>query len=841
MARIFIILSSLALMAVLLAGGITYWFSVSEVKKAQSEQVKNMAQGLAIAVSERLNMLQKMVDNAATLPDVTESLANRNKDLIQYNERMLETLIPYSLKVRLLTPDVNNTDDSAIPHMSFADLEMVQAALIQKQNPLIQGQGEHRHLAITSVVQHNNQTVGILLASIKPDILNDIISQISLPSGHLEIKQERLTLASAGQTIPNDQPANDSLPITGSDWKIAIWTPTDTNVGYSTLVFAAIIISGLIACLAFFIGYRKLVEYLRRDQSTIIKAAKDMMAGKISGNYPVILDEMSPIITTLAQYKRALGHDESDLSQLASSDSDLDDSFFDEGLDTGFLNLDQGIEIEEISSPAGNSSSPVSATFESSSPVKLSTQPSAPPFNQQNIFAHIFRAYDIRGIVDEELTTDLAYKIGQAIGSEAKQQRIKTLVIGRDGRLSSRKLAASLVEGILSTGRNILDIGLVPTPVLYFVAHHSEGHSGIMITGSHNPPEYNGVKMVLNGETLATDKIQRLKHRIEDNDLETGERGSVEENTRFTNEYIGIISDDIHIARPMKVVLDCGNGAASDLAPVLLRTIGCDVIELYCEVDGHFPNHHPDPSKPENLRDLIATVKHHEADIGIALDGDGDRLGVVDSAGNIIWPDRQMMLFAKDILSNKPGAEIIFDVKCSRHLSDIISKSGGRPLMWKTGHSLLKAKLKQTGAALAGEMSGHIFFNDRWFGFDDGLYAAARLIEILSTDTRPSQAVFADFPDSFNTPEITIDVAEGENFRLVEQLFAEANFPEGNILSIDGLRVDFDDGWGLVRASNTTPALVLRFEADSEEALKRIQAQFKALLLKIKPDLKIPF
>ncbi len=391
-------------------------------------------------------------------------------------------------------------------------------------------------------------------------------------------------------------------------------------------------------------------------------------------------------------------------------------------------------------------------------------------------------SYDIRGIVDEELTTDIAYKIGQAIGSEAKQKHIKTIVLGRDGRNSSRKLAASLQEGILSTGRNILDIGLAPTPVLYFVAHHSEGQSGVMITGSHNPPEYNGVKIVLNGETLAKNKIQLLKHRIDDNDLETGERGSVEENSRFSNEYIGIISDDIHIARPMKVVLDCGNGAASELAPTLLRTIGCDVIELYCEVDGSFPNHHPDPSKPENMQDLIAMVKHHEADVGIALDGDGDRLGIVDSAGKIIWPDRQMMLFAKDILSNKPGAEIIFDVKCSRHLGDVISKFGGRPHMWKTGHALLKAKLKETSAALAGEMSGHLFFNDRWFGFDDGLYSAARMIELLSTDTRSSQEVFADFPDSVNTPEITIDLNEGENIQFIEQLFSEADFPDGNII-----------------------------------------------------------
>ncbi len=840
MARIFIILSSLALIAVLLAGGVTYQLSISEVKQAQAEQIKSLSQGLAVAASERVSILQKTVDNAARLPDVVEALANRDPDLIRFNEETLETLIPYSLKIRLLFPDVNDIDQSGTPAMGFADLEMVQATLSAPQKPTIQGQGQHRHLAITSLVNQNNQPVGVILASLRYDFLKDLSKQLPVTRGRIEIRQQLLNLASAGAEA-NDAEPDYSLPIPGTQWQVVSWIPTDTAEKYSLLVLAATLVASLLACLAFFIGYRKLVEYLRLDQSTIIKAAKDFLSGKLSGNYPVILEEMNPIITTLAQYKRAIDHEETDLEQLALDDNDLGDDFFDDGLDTGFLNMNSGIELEEVSEPVFKSTSREEPFFENSTPIQLNTATSNIPFNKAQSIDYIFRAYDIRGIADEELTTDIAYKIGQAIGSEAKQKHIKTIVLGRDGRLSSRKLAASVQEGILSTGRNILDIGLVPTPVLYFVAHHTEGRSGVMITGSHNPPEYNGVKIVLNGETLAQDKIQLLKHRIDDNDLETGERGSVEENTRFSNEYIGIISDDIHIARPMKVILDCGNGAASELAPTLLRTIGCDVIELFCEVDGSFPNHHPDPSKPENLQDLIAMVKHHEADVGIALDGDGDRLGIIDSAGKIIWPDRQMMLFAKDILSNKPGAEIIFDVKCSRHLSDVISKFGGRPLMWKTGHSLLKAKLKETGAALAGEMSGHIFFNDRWFGFDDGLYAAGRMIELLSTDTRPSQEVFADFPDSINTPEITIALQEGENSRFVEQLFAEANFPEGNILSIDGLRVDFDDGWGLVRASNTTPSLVLRFEADNEAALKRIQTQFKDLLLTVKPDLKIPF
>ncbi|NOR80895.1 MAG: phosphomannomutase/phosphoglucomutase, partial [Methyloprofundus sp.] len=337
------------------------------------------------------------------------------------------------------------------------------------------------------------------------------------------------------------------------------------------------------------------------------------------------------------------------------------------------------------------------------------------------------------------------------------------------------------------------------------------------------------------------EKIQALKKRIDNREFHVSKAGTLTENSMFTNEYIGVITDDIRIARPMKVVIDAGNGVAGELGPTLLKTLGCEVIELFCDIDGTFPNHHPDPSKPENLIDLQSAVKHYQADLGIAFDGDGDRMGVIDSNGKIIWPDRQMMFFSKHILAKKPGAEIIYDVKCSRHLESQIKKSGGRPIIWKTGHSFMKAKVKQTMAAFAGEMSGHLFFNDRWFGFDDGLYSAARLIEILSEDTRTSAEVFADFPDSPNTPELNINLAEGENFAIIKQLLRNPDFPDGKITDIDGLRVDFSDGFGLVRASNTTPSLVVRFEGDTEEALTRIQDQFRQLILQIKPELSLPF
>ncbi len=453
----------------------------------------------------------------------------------------------------------------------------------------------------------------------------------------------------------------------------------------------------------------------------------------------------------------------------------------------------------------------------------------------------IFKAYDIRGIVGKGLNKEIIYDLGLALGSEAKLKGVKTIVVARDGRLSGPDLSDGLIKGIISTGRHVLDIGMVPTPVLYFVTQHTEGRTGVMLTGSHNPANYNGLKMVMNGETLANERIQQLKARIENEDYITEAMGDVEKNNEYIEEYIGTIADDVHLDRKLKVVVDCGNGVAGELAPQLLKALGCEVIELFCEIDGNFPNHHPDPSKPENLKSLIAAVASHQADVGLAFDGDGDRLGVIDSKGKIIWADRQMMLYAKQVLSIKTGSEIIYDVKCSRHLGLQIKKMGGRPVMWKTGHSLMKAKLRETGAALAGEMSGHIFFNDRWFGFDDALYTAARLLEILSGDDRSSSEVFADFPDSINTPELNVALKEGENFSFMASLIAKANFPDGKIIDIDGLRVDFNDGWGLVRASNTTPSLVIRFEADNNEALNRIQTQFKSLMLAVKNDIQLPF
>jgi phosphomannomutase/phosphoglucomutase len=455
------------------------------------------------------------------------------------------------------------------------------------------------------------------------------------------------------------------------------------------------------------------------------------------------------------------------------------------------------------------------------------------------IAPEIFKAYDIRGIVDKTLTVDAVRLIGQALGSEARRRKVKAIAVGRDGRLSGPVLAKALADGILQTGVDVIDIGCVPTPLSYFAAHALGTDSCVSVTGSHNPPDYNGLKMVLAGQTLYGELIQDLRRRIASADFSSG-RGKLR-HADVVDRYLDRIVDDVLLTRPLKIVIDCGNGVAGAIAPELFRRMGCDVIELFCEVDGRFPNHHPDPSKPENLRDLQRALRETDAELGLAFDGDGDRLGVVTKDGEIIYPDRQLMLFAADVLTRNPGAQIIYDVKCSRWVAESIRYQGGKPLMWNTGHALIKAKLKETGAPLAGEMSGHMFFNERWYGFDDGMYAGARLLEIVS---RWSDANWPlkHLPNALSTPELNIKMNEGEPHALIEKLRAAGKFPTAReLITIDGVRAEYADGFGLARASNTTPVVVLRFEADNEKALERIQNEFKAALKSVWPTLDTHF
>ena len=451
----------------------------------------------------------------------------------------------------------------------------------------------------------------------------------------------------------------------------------------------------------------------------------------------------------------------------------------------------------------------------------------------------IFKAYDIRGIVGKTLTVPIVRAIGQALGSLARERDRDAIAIGRDGRLSGPELSAALAEGIRAAGTNVIDVGMVATPMTYFAAHALGTGCSTMVTGSHNPPDYNGLKMVIDGDTLSGDDIQALRVRIERGEIARG-AGSYRTHV-IAGTYLDRIVADVKLARPLAIGVDAGNGVAGAYAPALYRRLGCEVVEMYCDVDGRFPNHHPDPSQPANLADLIARVRRGGLDLGFAFDGDGDRLGVITKDGSVIYPDRQLMLFAADVLARVPGATIIYDVKSTRNLKPWIARHGGKPLLWKTGHSLIKAKMKETGAALAGEMSGHTFFGERWYGFDDGLYAGARLLEILSRHADPS-AVLNALPDTVSTPELHLPCREGEQHSLIAELQRTAQFPGAtDVIRIDGLRVEYPDGFGLARASNTTPVIVLRFEADDAAGLDRIKQEFKRVLATARPQAVLPF
>jgi phosphomannomutase / phosphoglucomutase len=477
-----------------------------------------------------------------------------------------------------------------------------------------------------------------------------------------------------------------------------------------------------------------------------------------------------------------------------------------------------------------------------------SAQPAALAQQENNMFklpidkipTHIFRTYDIRGNTLKDLTADLAHDIGLALGSEALAHGAKNIIVARDGRLSGPHLFEALTEGLLKTGINILDIGVVPTPLLYFATNHLEFNTGVMLTGSHNPRDDNGLKTVLNGKTLSGDRIQDLLKRIQTRNAVSGV-GVRSHYDHIIADYIKDVASRIKLARPLKIVVDAGNGVTGAVIPELYRAVGCEVTPLFCEVDGNFSNHHPDPAKPENLAVIIDTVAKQKADIGLAFDGDGDRLGVVTSRGEIIYPDRQLMLLARDLLERQPGSKIVFDVKCSKNLAAVIEAAGGIPIMSKTGHSILKQRMYDEKAPLAGEMSGHIFFCENWYGFDDGMYAGARVLEILAKGSATSSELFASVPDSISTPEINVNIADDAKYALIEKLQKNAKFPNAKIINIDGLRIEFPHAWGLVRASNTTPMLTLRFEADDEAALMEVKKIFREFLLSQSPDLKLDF
>ncbi|HKK13979.1 MAG TPA: phosphomannomutase/phosphoglucomutase [Gammaproteobacteria bacterium] len=752
---------------------------------------------LAGGLDDLVSHVQRVLDGAAADPALVRSLAGAPAARAAL-ARQLERAFP-GATVRVVAPGGGSADDPQAAGLSYAAQDLLHQAESGSPPPaeVELGQGGGRANFVRAIRgTGSGRVVADLLVSLPLKVLRarfaagDPVAGYAVVEQRVEGQSPVRLIARGSEDLAGSRPAPMTYRVPASRWTVAYWPPRTPGPGGGLLgwVITYAVVVGLWA-LAVFVLFRWLAAALRADQVALIGVVKALRAGRPAAPVRASLTDCHGTLEMARQLARGDGPAEQAPARAAERPPENE------------LSMD-GIEV-------------------------------------MNLDASIFRAYDIRGLVESNFTPAVVYEIGRAIGSEAYEQGQQTVIVGRDGRLSGPALADALIRGLQASGRDVIDIGQVPTPVLYFAAHTLDSMSGVMITGSHNPPEYNGMKIVLAGETLAGERIQALYQRIADGQLLSGD-GTLRTGD-VAADYTARITKDVHLERPLKVAVDCGNGVAGALAPDLLRALGCEVSELYCEVDGHFPNHHPDPSKTANLEDLIAQVTRQGADLGLAFDGDGDRLGVVDGKGRIIWPDRLMMLFAADILARNPGGRIIYDVKCSRHLDRIIADNGGDPEMWKTGHSLIKARMKQTGALLAGEMSGHLFFKERWYGFDDALYSAARLLEILARDPRSSDQVFAELPDSVNTPELNVAMEEGEPHRYMERLAAEADFEGATVSTIDGLRADFPDGWGLVRASNTTPCLVLRFEADNATALRRIQRSFRDAMLAVEPALELPF
>jgi len=781
-----------------------------------------LAESSVSAVSKRLEVI-------ARSPDVIQSFSDSSAENIKVIEKRLKNILPKAIGVRLVPLGTLDIDPTSKPPISNVTLELLRnSGRGRKQPPEVVkvGQADQYIAMVENVYGKDKQLIGYVLAGIEVSTIKDSLEEIRSIPGYIEFRQEYSgtihILGSAGDASLKVGPPLNISSIENSLWQMAYWpTPEeDFSAGDEQIIFImGLFVIFLMISIFGYYGYKLINDTLNADASVLMRLILDNPDG--------VVDVPSKGFILRIFYDMAYTLQRSSNIRISKEI-------------TSHNNSGNRSRAEDIIKGDAAAVPPSSEVKDAASVLaEDGSEQDEPKRSAVTIPASIFRAYDIRGIVGETLTVDAVSWIGQAIGSEAYERGEQTIIVARDGRNSGPELIEALKAGILASGRDVIDIGMVPTPLLYFATHFLQSNSGVMLTGSHNPADYNGLKIVLAGDSLHGQEITDLYTRIMSRDLLSGE--GTESSQELMADYINAITDDITLTQPLKIVIDAGNGVAGAVAPILFQALGCEVIGLHCEVNGNFPNHHPDPSKPENLIDLQETLKNEQADIGFAFDGDGDRLGVIDSEGNVIWPDKLMMLFSKDVLSRNPGADIIYDVKCSRHLRSEIKKAKGNPIMWRTGHSYIKAKMKETGALLAGEQSGHIFFKERWFGFDDALYAAARMIEILSNELSRSSEIFAALPESISTPELNLDMADDVKFDFIDKLVAEGDFAGGKVTDIDGIRIDYSTGWGLVRASNTTPCLVIRFEAETDQDLLNIQAVFRQQLLRFDADLKLPF
>ena len=850
------------------------------------ERLANDIEAILRQYVGRVNLLTAD-PNLGELIDFPASREMRQDDLA----RMID-----AKKVMLFGRGEEKSLAGEYPLLTFSELDLVYQAE-NGQQPRIEYhklQDGGGHLDIVRPFKRGEEIIGFILVRFADEPLLASIKRLAVPNGRMELSQilsnNRLeSFVSWGDEAAKLKMEALNVSFLDAAWKLSYWElPIGPEImGLDWRVFFWLTFFEIIAVLALMMTvFRRMMDKAMTSSASVLFGyVRDRLSGQWMGKaYSTHLRELQPTLNNLENLtwnmqsqveQEVLPVETEEPKQSAAEASEMGRKEFERSY-VDIMYQGKNIEIEEDGeSPARRQAieetkplsakltdkaekaevsrvlASLAATLKDDVSVDLDVDAvtevnaATPHESIANVTKDvelqqsIFRAYDIRGVVGETLSADIAYQIGRAFGTEAWEKGEQAIIVGRDGRHSSQALSEALVRGLCESGRDVIDLGEVPTPLVYFATHYLNARSAVMVTGSHNPVEYNGFKLVLRGEALSDKDVYRIYERIQSGDFSVGGGSYSEQN--LSTDYSARIQADVQFKRNLKVVVDCGNGVASEFAPSLLRSLGCEVVELYCKVDGSFPYHHPDPSQPVNLQALISEVKQHQADVGLSFDGDGDRLGVVDSLGNIVWPDKQLMLFAKHVLAKNSGGQVLYDVKCSRHLHRLIESYNGKPLMWKSGHSLMKAKIKETGAVLAGELSGHIFFNDRWYGFDDALYTAVRLLEILSNDERSCSEVFAEFPDSFSTPEILVKMEEGEHIKLIDELKQKIELSEAQLIMIDGVRAEFKEGWGLVRASNTSPSLIFRFEAQNEQALDHIKTLFKLQVQRLAPDLKLPF
>lgn len=781
--------TSIALAATVIIIGLSafllYGAWVSDVTLERTKQLsQTQAQQRAAAVSLYLSDQQNHLKRLAERPSIAKLIQSDSTSLINTVTTSLKAAFPKADSMRLFSLDRIERISGTQSKLSFTELDMINRAEQGRRNvvPELLKKDHWQLLFIASVIDKQQpKPVGTLLMSQPATGMFNTIAQINPDQGQtVLLRRTRTEPFAVYQTPQQFQGKHIEIPVENTEWLIR-FTPSPALINDAKASPLLLIVIHLFA-------------------AALLLPSVYWLMGRVD---PARKARPKTLMAEPAKAAHSL-HDNHDLLnvQLAEEDTDV-------------LDLQESAEI-------------------------LVDEVDAEAETEQQVPDTIFRAYDIRGVAHEQITPDLATRIGQAIASEALSAGESCLYVGRDGRTSSPALTDALIQGVLSTGCDVMDLGVIPTPLMYFATcEFPESNSGIMVTASHNPAEYNGFKMVIDGTTLADDQVLQIKSRVNRGDYYQGSGERVE--ASVIPEYIDRIFSDVALAGDVKLVIDAANGVTGDVAPQLFEELGCEVVPLFCELDGNFPNHNPDPTREENLQALIQEVQSSGADLGVAFDGDGDRLVIVTPSGKIIWPDRLLMLFAKDIVSRNPGADVLYDVKCTRELTSIVSSYGGRPIMWKTGHSHLKAKMQETGALVGGELSGHIFIKDRWYGFDDGMYATARLLEIMTLRDQDIDSLFDSFPALPATPEILVPVPEQDKFQIIKSLVEKGDFQNGKPVTLDGLRVEFAKGWGLVRASNTSAALTLRFEAEDEQVIEQMQMLFKREINKVAPSVQLPF